>query len=110
MLSAVRRIENGIKRERIVDIEARMLEKKKDVSDEQVETIPIERRNKRKFNEEEAVKGLSHSSPHASFLSLRIFAWGNVGEANSNYLGTIKGRGLKCTIHSKCPMLSYFLR
>ena len=74
LLYSIGRIEDGVKKGRIVSIEVRMLEKKRRVANEHVRATFVERRNKRKFNkEEEVVKSLSHSSPCTSFFSPHIF-------------------------------------
>ena len=63
LLYAVGRIEYGIKKGRITNIEARVLEQRRSVIDEHIRATSVEKRNKRKFNEEEeVVKNLSHSS------------------------------------------------
>ena len=48
LMYSVGRIEDGIKRGRIVDTRARMMEKKKIISDEHVQAMSRERRSKRK--------------------------------------------------------------
>ena len=63
-----------------------MLEKKRNMSDEHVRTIPIDRQNNRKFNgEEEVIKNFSHSLPYAPFFPPQISAQGSNQEANSSY-------------------------
>ena len=63
LLYAVGRIEYGIEKGRIANIEARVPEHRRSVIDEHIRATSVEKRNKRKFNEEEeAVKNLSHSS------------------------------------------------
>ena len=67
LLIVVERIEDGVRQGRIVNAEARMPDKKRNVIDEYVQATLDERKNKRKFNEEEVIKSLSHSSQQIMF-------------------------------------------
>ena len=62
LLYVVGRIKDGIRQGRIVNVEARMPDKKRNVIDKYVQATLVEKRNKRKINEEEVIKSLSHSS------------------------------------------------
>ena len=62
LLYAVGRIEYGIKKERIVNTEARIPEQRRNMIDEHIPATSIEKRNKRKFNKKKVIKSLFHSS------------------------------------------------
>ena len=87
LLYFVGRIEGRINKGMITNTRARMLEKKRNVVEEHIQATSIERRNKKKFNEEEVVvKNLPYSSLHVPFLPLQISVQGNDLEINSGYL------------------------
>ena len=71
---SVRRIENGIKRERIIDTRASMSEKKRIVPDEHVQAMSRERRSKRNSHMalDELIVDFPHSSSYAQ-VSLADF-------------------------------------
>ena len=66
LMFSVGRIEDGIRRGRIADIGASILEKKGIVFDEHIQTISMERGNKRNscMMRDELVNNLFHTSPH----------------------------------------------
>ena len=63
----VGRIEDGIKRGKIVDTEASMMEKRRSKPDEHVQAMFKERRSKRKLHttREESIENYPHSSSYA---------------------------------------------
>ena len=67
LMYSVGRIENGIKRGRIVDIGASMMEKKRIVLDKHVQAMSRERRSKRRshMTREEPIKNHPHSPWYA---------------------------------------------
>ena len=67
LLFSMGRIEDGIRRGKIADTGASILEKKGIVFDDHVQTMTMERGNKRKFCMmlDELVNNLFHTSPHA---------------------------------------------
>ena len=67
LLYAVERIEYGIKKGKIANTQARILKQRRNVIDEYIRTTSVRKRNKRKFNEEEVIKSLSHSSQQIMF-------------------------------------------
>ena len=85
LLYAVGRIEYGIKKGRIANTEARVPEQRRSVIDEHARATSIEKRNKRKFNEdEEAIQNLSHSS-QVKFSSSQPSVQGRDPNVNSCY-------------------------
>ena len=69
LLYAVGKIEYGIKKRRIANTEARVLEQRRNVVDEYIRATSCGKGSERKFNEEEeAVKNFSHS-PQVMFSS-----------------------------------------
>ena len=67
LLYAVERIKYEIKKGIIANTEARIPEQRRNVIDEHIRATFVEKKNKRKFNLEEVVKSLSHSSPQIMF-------------------------------------------
>ena len=67
LMFSVGRIEDGIKRGKIVDTEASMMEKRRSKPDEHVQAMFKERRSKRKLHttQEESVENYPHSSSYA---------------------------------------------
>ena len=67
LIYSVGRIEDGIKRGKIVDTGASMMEKKRIVPDEHVQAMSKERRNKRKLHmaRDELVANFPHLSSYA---------------------------------------------
>ena len=95
LLYAVGRIEYGIKKGRIANTEARVPEQRRSVIDEHIRATSVEKRNKRKFNEEEeAVKNLSHSS-QVKFSSSQSSVQGRDPDVNSNYSQSNKRKRAK---------------
>ena len=95
LLYAVRRIEYGIKEGRITNTEARVPEQRRSVIDEYIRARSVEKRNKRKFNEEEeVVQNLSHSS-QVKFSSSQPSVQGRDSDVNSNYSQSNKRKRAK---------------
>ena len=67
LMYSVRRIEDGIKRGRIIDTGASMMEKKRIVLDEHVQTMSRDRKSKRKSHtvQDEPIADSPHSSSYA---------------------------------------------
>ena len=67
LMYSIGKIEDGIKRSKIVDTKASMMEKRRSSSDEHVQTMFKERRSKRKSHttREEPVKNRPRSSLYA---------------------------------------------
>ena len=81
---AVGKIEYGIKKGRIANIEARVPEQRRKVIDEHIRATSVEKGNKRKFNKEkEAVKNLSHSS-QVMFSPFQLSIQESDSDVNSN--------------------------
>ena len=97
---AVGRIEYGIKKGRIANTKARVLEQRRNVVDEYIQATSCEKGNKRKFNEEEkTVKNLSHS-PQIKFLHSSYQLREGIQTSTQITLRVTKGRGPKGTMHS----------
>ena len=95
LLYIVRRIEYGIKKGKIINTEARVPEQRRSVIDEYIRATSVEKRNKRKFNEEEeAVKNLSHSS-QVKFSSSQPSVQERDPDVNSNYFQSNKKKRAK---------------
>ena len=110
LMYSMGRIEDGIKRGRIVDTRASKEERKRFVPDEHVQTMSGEKRRSH-VTREEPVKNHLHSSGYAQApLPASIHPKGS-------HRNTIKGltqaitrarkeKGLKCTIHFQCLIQS----
>ena len=85
LLYAVGKIEYGIKKGRIVNIESRILEQRINVIYKHIRTTSVEKRNKRKFNEEKVLKSLSHSSRQIMFSPPQLSVQGRDPDVSSNY-------------------------
>ena len=85
LLCVVGRIEYGIKKGKIANTEARVLEQRRNMINEHIRAISVEKRNKRKFNEEKKViQNLSHS-PQIKFSPPQLSVQGRDPDINSNY-------------------------
>ena len=95
LLCAIGRIEYGIKKGRIANVEVKVPEQKRKVIDDYIRATSVEKRNKRKFNEkEEAVKNLSHSS-QVKFSSSQPSVQERDPEVNSNCSQSNKRKRVK---------------
>ena len=83
-----------------MNIGARMLKKERNVVDKHVRVTSVERKNKRKFNEEkEVVKSLHH---HKSCSFHPKCQFRKVIQISTQAISKVtKGKGLKGTIHSQ---------
>ena len=96
LLYSMRRIEDRVKKGRIMNTRTRMLEKKRNVVDKYVQATSVKRRSKRKFNKEEVVvKSLPYSSLHIPFPPLQISVQRNDLEINLGYLKSNKKKRAK---------------
>ena len=84
LLYAVGRIEYGIKKGRIANTKARVLEQRRNGIDEHIRAISCGKGNKRKFNEEEKVVQNHFHSPQIKFSSSKLSAQGRDPNVNSN--------------------------
>ena len=95
LLYTIGRIEYGIKKGRIANIEARVPEQRRNVIDERIRATSYRKGNKRKFNEEEeAVKNLSHSS-QVMFSPSQLSVQKRDPDFNSNYSQSSKRKRAK---------------
>ena len=108
------RIEDGIKRRRIVDTGASMMEKKRFVPDEHVQAMSKERRSKRKSHmaRDEPFVDFPHSSsyaqvPLANFPSPRSSYKNVIETLIQAILGVIKRKEPRCITCFQCPTKSY---
>ena len=103
---SVERIEDGIKRERIIDTGASMKEKKKIIPDEHVQVMSREKRSKRRshMTREEPVKNHPRPSlyaqvPQVGFPSPQKFVRKRDRDSDQAVIGVIKRKELRCTTH-----------
>ena len=101
LLFSVGRIKDEIKR-RIADIGASILEKKKIIFDEHVQTMFFEKRNKRKscMMSDEPLNNLFHTSPHTPVhcnqgLPPQMITQGHGKEIDSSYYQSNKKKRIK---------------
>ena len=102
------KIEDGIKRRKIVDAEANMMEKRRSSSNEHVQAMFKERGSKRKshMTRNEPVKNFPHSPsyvqvPLASNHSPQMFAREHDQSFDSSYPRSHKKKEPRFTIHSQ---------
>ena len=110
----VGRIEDGIKRGRLVDIGVSMMEKKRIVPDEHVQVMPRERRSKRKphIARDDPVIDFPHSLsyaqvPLADFPSPQKFVRKRDQDSDSSYSRGNKEKKSRCITRFQCPTKSY---
>ena len=109
LMYSVGRIEDGIKRGKIVDIEASMMEKRRSKPDEHVPAMFKERKSKRKLHTtwEKPVENYPHSSSYAQILqagfsSPQKFVWKRDRDSDSGYLRGKKRKKIK--VYHAFPM------
>ena len=110
----VRKIEDGIKRERIVDTRASMMEKKRIVPDEDVQAMSRKEEAKKDHMRHE--KSLSRiilvhhgmpKSPWPIFIHPKGSHENMIKSLIQVVPEAIKGKGPRCIIRFQCPMESY---
>ena len=105
LMYSVGRIEDGIKRGRIMDTEASMMEKKRFVPNEHVQAMSKEERRSH-ATREEPVKNHPHSSSYAQvprpvFLHPRSSYENVIETLIQAIIGVVKGKEPRCITHSQ---------
>ena len=108
LMYSVGRIEDGIKREKIMDIKASTMENKRISLDKRVQTVFGEKESKRKSHRPKRslsriilVHHCMPKSPWSVFIRLKGLHGNMIKSLIQAIPEAIKGKGLKCTIHSQ---------